>query len=405
MATEIVMPKLGMVMTEGTISKWNRNEGEDIAQGEVVLEIETEKLNYELEATSSGKLHPIAPEGAIIPVNGLLGYLLAEGEVPPEVTQNTSTANEAEVSAQAADNKPVTGKAAVQGEAIPSTPGARKLAAKLGIDLSDVTPTGPRGRVVEADVRAHSETGASKAVPETDGKTPGKIDVSGMPSPDKVTKMSGMRQGIATHMLSSLQTTAQLTFTLDIPVTELQSQRKKWSKSNKTAVTNTHVYTKICAEIISELPVFNSMLIDNQIYEYEKVDIGIAVALPEGLIVPVIKDVMNLSLADLAQLTSSANKKALAGKLSPDEVSGGTFTISVLGVVEGFTPILNRGQAAILGVGVTKQKAVVENNQIAIRDVCTFNLTVDHQLVDGAVAAEFMKRLSAYIENPNSIFK
>ena len=165
------------------------------------------------------------------------------------------------------------------------------------------------------------------------------------------------------------------------------------------------MYTKICAEIISELPIFNSMLIDNQIYEYEKVDIGIAVALPEGLIVPVIKDVMNLSLADLAQLTSAANKRALAGKLSPDEVSGGTFTISVLGVVEGFTPILNRGQAAILGVGVTKQKAVVENNQIAIKDVCTFNLTVDHQLVDGAVAAEFMKRLSTYIENPNSIFK
>ncbi|GIS68699.1 MAG: hypothetical protein CM1200mP8_2570 [Chloroflexota bacterium] len=117
MATEIVMPKLGMVMTEGTISKWNRAQGEDIAQGEVVLEIETEKLNYELEATSSGKLHHIAPEGAIIPVNGLLGYLLAEGEAPPEVTQNTSTANESEVSAQATDNKPVAGKAAVRGEA------------------------------------------------------------------------------------------------------------------------------------------------------------------------------------------------------------------------------------------------------------------------------------------------
>ena len=132
MATEIVMPKLGMVMTEGTIAKWNRTQGEDIAQGEVVLEIETEKLNYELEATTSGKLHPVVPEGAVIPVNGLLGYLLAEGEAPPEVTQNTSTANEAEVPAEAAENKPVSGKAVVRGEAIPSTPGARKLAAKLG---------------------------------------------------------------------------------------------------------------------------------------------------------------------------------------------------------------------------------------------------------------------------------
>ena len=246
---------------------------------------------------------------------------------------------------------------------------------------------------MEADVRAHSETG-----PKTN-------DVSGMPAPTKLTKMSGMRQGIAAHMLSSLQTTAQLTFTIDIPVTELQSHRKAWSKKNKTAITNTHVYTKICAEIISELPIFNSMLSDGQIYEYDKVNIGIAVALPEGLIVPVIKDVTSLSLADLAQLTSAANKKALAGKLGPDEVSGGTFTISVLGVVEGFTPILNRGQSAILGVGVTKQKPVVENGQIEIRDVCTFNLTVDHQLVDGAVAAEFIKQFSTYIENPSSIFK
>ena len=396
MATEIVMPKLGMVMIEGIVSKWNRSQGEDIAQGEVVLEIETEKLNYELEATVAGKLHHIVSEGAVIPVNGLLGYLLAEGEAPPELPQNISTPDKAKVAGKTTDNKPPGTKTAARGGAIPSTPGARKLAAKLGVNLSDVTPTGPRGRVVETDVRSHSETGAT---------APDKNDVSGMPSPTKVIKMSGMRQGIAAHMLNSLQTTAQLTFTLDIPVTELQSQRKSWSKKNKTAVTNTHVYTKICAEIISEIPTFNSMLSDGQIYEYDKVDIGIAVALPEGLIVPVIKDVTSLSLADLAQLTSAANKKALAGKLSPDEVSGGTFTISVLGVVEGFTPILNRGQSAILGVGVTKQKPVVENNQIAIRDVCTFNLTVDHQLVDGAVAAEFMKRLSTYIENPSSIFK
>ncbi|MQG15500.1 MAG: 2-oxo acid dehydrogenase subunit E2 [SAR202 cluster bacterium] len=401
MATEIVMPKLGMVMTEGTVSKWNRAKGDAITQGEVVLEIETEKLNYELEATASGKLHPVVSEGAIIPVNGLLGYLLAEGEAPPELDHKAPPTQEKNEVVKKTQNAASPANKGARGEAIPSTPGARKLAAKLGINLSDITPTGPRGRVVEADVRAHGDS-EIKNEPVTQT---GSVDVSGMPSPAKVTKMSGMRQGIASHMLSSLQTTAQLTFTLDIPVTELQSQRKAWSKQNKSAITNTHVYTKICGEIISKLPVFNSMLSDGQIFEYEKVDIGIAVALPEGLIVPVIKDVMSLSLSDLAQMTSAANKKALAGQLSPDEVSGGTFTISVLGVVEAFTPILNRGQSAILGVGVTKQKAVVDDGKIVIKDVCTFNLTVDHQLIDGAVAAEFMKQLATHIENPDSIFK
>jgi pyruvate dehydrogenase E2 component (dihydrolipoamide acetyltransferase) len=405
MATEIVMPKLGMVMTEGTVSKWNRIQGEDIAQGEVILEIETEKLNYELEATVAGKLHRVVSEGAIIPVNGLLGYLLEAGETPPEKSEDTSTPDKAKVATQTVINKPVPTKQITDGNTILSTPGARKLASKLGIDLSDVAPTGPRGRVVEADVRTHSESGIETKDTINNVTEAVKTIISGMPAPAKLTKMSGMRQGIAFHMLSSIQSTAQLTFTLDIPVTELQSQRKTWSKQNKTAITNTHVYTKICAEIIKQLPIFNSMLADGHIYEYDKIDIGIAVALPDGLIVPVIKDIVNLSLGDLAQLTSTANKKALAGKLSPDEVSGGTFTISVLGVVEGFTPILNRGQSAILGVGVTKQKPVVQNGQIAIRDVCTFNLTVDHQLVDGAVAAEFMKLFSTYIENPDEVFK
>ena len=159
MATEIVMPKLGMVMTEGTVVKWNRMQGEDIAQGEVVLEIETEKLNYELEATVAGKLHRIVSEGAIIPVNGLLGYLLAEGEAPPEISEDISTPDKAKVATQTSSNKPAPPKQIIDDDTIPSTPGARKLASKLGINLSDVAPTGPRNRVVEADVRAHDETG------------------------------------------------------------------------------------------------------------------------------------------------------------------------------------------------------------------------------------------------------
>jgi pyruvate dehydrogenase E2 component (dihydrolipoamide acetyltransferase) len=216
--------------------------------------------------------------------------------------------------------------------------------------------------------------------------------------------MAGMRKGIAEHMTASIQSTAQLTFTLEVPVTELQRRRKEWSRANKSPVTNTHVYTKACALVIAELPVYNTVLAGGSIHYFDEINIGIAVALEEGLIVPVVRDVANTPLADIAKQTSELTKKATAGKITPDELAGGTFTISVLGTVDVFTPILNRGQSAILGVGATRPKPVVEDGEVVVRDVCTFSLTVDHQTVDGAVAAEFLKRFSDLLQDPDPLF-
>jgi pyruvate dehydrogenase E2 component (dihydrolipoamide acetyltransferase) len=405
MATEIVMPKLGMVMTEGTVSKWMKNTDDMVSQGEVVAEIETEKLNYELEATAAGKLHQVATEGSIVVVSGIMGYLLAEGEAVPEPPK---------VEAPVAKAAPVARRAApaarTAGGTVPSTPGARKLAAKLGVDLSQVTATGPRGRVVEADVRGFSESGAgagagasADATKQAEAAEAAAI-LAGLPEPSKVVKMSGMRKGIAEHMTASIKATAQLTFTLDVPVTELQRRRKEWSRANKSPVTNTHVYAKACALVIGDLPIFNTVLAGGNIHYFDEVNIGVAVALPEGLIVPVVKDVANTPLADVAKKTSELTKKAQKGGISPDEMAGGTFTISVLGTVDTFTPILNRGQSAILGVGATQQKPVVEGGEVVVRDVCTFSLTVDHQTVDGAVAADFLSRFSGLLQSPDPLF-
>ena len=394
MATEIIMPKLGMVMTEGTVSKWTKGAGEMVSQGEVIAEIETEKINYELEATGDGVLHQSVLEGAVVSVNGLMGYLLGEGENPPEDHKQAATVAADPLSAPAPRR---VGPARSAGGAVPSTPGARKLAAKLGVDLSKITPTGPRGRVVEADVRKFAEADSSSA-----GRTDGPLAVSlaGLPEPAKVDQMSGMRKGIADHMRASIQSTAQLTFTLEVPVTELQRQRKNWSRLNRTPVTNTHVYAKACAQVLGDLPILNTVLADGKIHYFDRINIGVAVALSEGLIVPVLRDVANTPLADIARQTSDLTKRAQAGRLSPDEVAGGTFTISVLGTVDTFTPILNRGQSAILGVGATRRKPVVEGGEVVVGDVCTFSLTVDHQTVDGAVAADFMARFSELIQNP-----
>ena len=394
MATEIIMPKLGMVMTEGTVSKWTKGAGEMVSQGEVIAEIETEKINYELEATGDGVLHQSVLEGAVVSVNGLMGYLLGEGENPPEDHKQAGTVAADPISAPAPRRA---GPARSAGGAVPSTPGARKLAAKLGVDLSKITPTGPRGRVVEADVRKFAEADSSSAGP-TDG--PLAVSLAGLPEPAKVDQMSGMRKGIADHMRASIQSTAQLTFTLEVPVTELQRQRKNWSRLNRTPVTNTHVYAKACAQVLGDLPILNTVLADGKIHYFDRINIGVAVALSEGLIVPVLRDVANTPLADIARQTSDLTKRAQAGRLSPDEVAGGTFTISVLGTVDTFTPILNRGQSAILGVGATRRKPVVEGGEVVVGDVCTFSLTVDHQTVDGAVAADFMARFSELIQNP-----
>jgi len=394
MAVMIVMPKLGMVMSEGTIAKWTKASGEAVSQGDVIAEIETEKINYELEATESGLLHRIVDEGAVVLVNGLVGYILAEGEGVPEALPEPAAAPRA--ARRPARRGPA--RPSPAGAPVKSTPGARTLAAKLDIDIAQVAATGPGGRIVEEDVRKH-------AAQKSAGTSPPAPMPVGMPSPSSTAQLAGIRKRIADHMRGGLAATAQLTFNLELDVTDAQQMRKEHTDGSEVTISIAHVLMKACGEALKRHPQMNTVLVNGEVNYFDEINIGVAVALREGLIVPVVKQVDNKSLADIAKETTGLADKSRDGSLSPDDLAGGTFTISVLGTVDGFTPILNAGQSAIMGVGRSLEKPVVRRGEIVVREMMTLSLTVDHQVIDGAVAAEFMRRLKQLVERPAALFK
>ena len=394
MATLIVMPRLGDFMTEGTVVRLAKSQGDNVGQGEVIAEIETEKLNYDLEATEGGIFHPVVAEGATVAVDGLIAYMLAEGEAVPEAPQAQATARAA--TSRAATPPPRRAAPAASGDVVPSTPGARRLAANLGIDLSQVTPSGPRGRIVDADVRAFAEQQQAESAP----KLP-----PGLPEPSESKPLRGIRQTIARHMKDSLTNTAQLSYSLELDVTDAQRLRREASQGQDTTITLADVLMKACAETLKRVGAVNSVLVDGTAHYFDQVNIGLAVALGDGLIVPVIRNVGDLNLQQISAATTDVSSKARDSKLSVNDVVGATFTISVLGTVDVFTPILNPPENGILGVGRSVQKPVVRDGEVVIREMLTVTLTADHQVIDGAVAASFMRRLQATVERPAALFR
>ena len=390
MATPIVMPRLGDFMMEGTVASLAKSAGEPVAQGEVIAEIETEKVNYDLEAIDSGVFHPVVEAGATVAVDGLIGYVLSEGEAPPATAAPQAPA--VTPTGTAPPSAPGR-RLAARGGIVPSTPGARKLAAKLGVELSEVAPTGPRGRVVEADVRAHAERESASKMPP------------GLPAPSRSVPLAGIRKAVAEHMLGSITTTAQLSYALEIDVTEAQRLRRGLSKESDLSVTLGHVLMKAAAEALSRVSAINTVLWNGEVFYFDEANIGFAVALDDGLIVPVVRDVGGKSISQLSAEANELADRARGGRLMPDEVLGGTFTISILGTVDAFTPILNRGQSAILGVGRSLERPVVRDGEVTVREMMTVSLTADHQVVDGAVAAAFLRRFQQMVERPSRLFR
>lgn len=394
MAVQIVMPRLGDFMTEGIVAKWAKSQGDAVEQGDTLAEIESEKLNYELQATSDGVFHPIVEEGATVPVDGIIGYLLAAGEAPPLKPAAASASPAAPSTPQR--RRPASPGARRRGDVVPSTPGARRLAASLGVDISQVAPTGPRGRVVDADVRAYHAAQQTAQAPQTP---------PGLPTPSRIEPLRGMRRSIAQNMRDSLSGTAQLSYFLDVDVTEAQRLRREASRAGDVNITMASVLIKACANALGRVPALNSVLVDGNVMYFDEVNIGVAVALEDGLIVPVLKGVQDLSVPQIAAGVQALAERARANRLSASDISGGTFTISVLGVVDGFTPILNPPQNALLGVGRSAQKPVVRGGEIVAREMMTLSLTGDHQVIDGAIAASFFRRLQQLVERPAALFR
>ena len=439
-------------MTEGVVVRLAKSRGDEVGRGEVIAEIETEKLSYDLEAVAGGRFHPVVDEGATVAVDGLIAYVLDAGESAPTPAGPASAPPSRASAARPPARRPSPARTAGGGDAVRSTPGARRTAAALNVDISQVTPTGPGGRVVEADVRAFAErrderpaltpstpgarraaaelgvdisqatpTGPRGRVVESDVRAFAAVQASaptetapaqsavsdmppGLPAPARSELLRGMRQGIARHMSDSLRGTAQLSYFLEVDVTEAQRLRREASRDSDVSITLAHVLIKACAETLKRVPSMNSVLANGVIHYFNQANIGVAVALDDGLIVPVLRDAGGMSVFQIARATRGLVARARAGELSPDEVVGGTFTISMLGSVDGFTPILNSPQSGILGVGRGVEKPIVSRGEVAIREMSTLSLTADHQVIDGATAAAFIRRLQATVERPARLF-
>ena len=409
MAAYIAIPKLGMSMTEATLVEWKVKEGDRVETGDVVLEIETEKTKWEVEASAPGYVHILVEEDAKAPVGRVVG-LIAETSEELEALQKEPAREIFTTVAEVTEEAPVEAVPSAQvraeeGERIRISPVARKMAEEHMIDITKVTGTGPGGRIVREDIE--------KAIEAKKGEAP-PAEVYEGKRVEATIPLKGMRRAIAEHMHRSLSVAAQLTSMGEIDMTEMIKLRNALLEQEEVMgarITYTDIFVFAIAKALKDNPIINSSLIGNEIKIWKDINIGVAVALEEGvesgLIVPVVRNADQKSLTEINQEIRSLVEKARAGKLMPDDVSGGTFTLTNLGAFGGGwgfgTPIINQPQSAILGTGAIIDRPVVREGQIVIRPIMTYSFTFDHRVIDGAPAGKFMARVTQLLESPNLI--
>lgn len=402
MAKEILMPKLGLTMKTGTVLKWFKEVGDPVAEKEPVLEIETEKLSHQIEAPVSGVLiKKLAVIGEKYPVSCVLGYLGAEGE---EIGAGCSGGTVPDHNAPAADRDGLSaGSGPTETERVFISPVAKKLAASLNIDFRQISGTGPNGRIEKADVESFA---AAPSPAKTD--VPGSADGEASITPDvadTVIPYTGMRRVIGEKMLTSWLNAPMVTHHVTADVTDLAEYRAKLNKGAEASdrISVNDLMLKFTAATLTKMPIVNSTLTGEGVMLNKRVHLGMATAVPNGLVVPVIRDADRKGLLEISREAKALAARARDGTLGFDEMSGGTFTVSNLGgygSVDYFTPIINPPQAAILGIGRVAEAAVPVAGEIKIRAVMGLSFTYDHRIIDGATAAEFMALFLKLLENP-----
>ena len=434
MATEVLMPKLGLTMTEGTIDEWKKKEGDAVQKGEILFSVATDKLTNDVEAEEDGVLLKIlVPEGETVACKTLIGWLGKAGEAVPGGGASAAAPAAAEAPAAAAAPAASSAAAPAAGTYIPATPYAKKLAKEKGFDLSQIPATGYKGVVVAKDVLGFAPAAAPAAAAVKASPLAAKlaadlgIDLNtlnahgrvlaqdilaylentrekaegGADAREEVKPMSGMRKAIAKNMLASVQTSPTVTFNLGIDMTEMKRCREQL-KAREIKVSYTDLLVKFVAKALTEFPLLNCSVEDNKIIYKHYVNMGVAVALDNGLVVPNIADADKKSLTEISAELKELAKLAREGKLPPEKLRGGTFTITNLGMygIESFTPIINQPEVAILGVNTMEDKVVVLGGEMVIRPIMNLSLTADHRVVDGSVAAQFLQRVKSLMENP-----
>ena len=444
MAVELKMLQMDQTMTKGKIGKWLVKEGDTVTEGQPLLEIETDKVVHEQESPTDGVIAQLfAEEGANVPVNALLAIIGAPGEEVARVETDTTPEQQkpAIESAQPKATPSVT--TTIEPKA---SPAARQLAEKLAIDLTKVTASGPGGRILEGDVQryidlrepAPTETARLKASPLArrlakehginlssiagsgpDGRVVrddvlqaastapeiSAVETPALQQPAEVIAMDGIRGIIAERMTLSVQTNASVTLHTEVDATafvELRGMLNDKLQAREVSITYTDLLVKVVANALREHPRLNATLTDEAIHLLPEINIGVAVALEDGLVVPVVRDADKERLSEISGQVKNFAERARSNQLTPGELQGGTFTITNLGNfgIDAFTPIINPPESAILGVGRILKKPVVHNDEIVIRSMLTLSLTFDHRVVDGAPAAQFLQTVSGYIQDP-----
>lgn len=422
MAKKVVIQRMGQTMKEGTIVRWLKAEGETVKIGDQLYELEYDKSTVAVEATAEGTLHILEEEGATLAVGTRVAEILGEGEAAAApaaaaesaeksaavCTQESAASYGISASAKrlirqnglcAGDIRPANGRRIMPADVlaymeqrttapetaerptVKASPLAEKVAGKIGLDLHDVPA---HGRVMAQDIMQYLRTGGSPAA-----------------QPQETVPMNGMRRAIAKNMQASHMTSPTVTYTLSVDMTELKRYRQQL-KAVEVKVSYTDLLVKFVAKALLEFPLLNCTVDGEQIVYKHYVNMGVAVALDNGLVVPNIADADKKTLTQISAELKKLSAAARQGTLAPERMENGTFTITNLGMygIESFSPIINQPEVAILGVNAMVDTPVVRDGEVVVRTLMNLSLTADHRVVDGAVAAQFLHRVKTLLENP-----
>ncbi|MFP2957775.1 dihydrolipoamide acetyltransferase family protein [Myxococcus sp. 1LA] len=386
MAIPIQMPSLSPTMTEGKIVKWLKKQGDKVSSGEAVAEVETDKSNLEIEAYDDGTLEEIVVgENQMAKVGSPIAYLAGKGAKAAPAAKPAAA--------------PVQGG----GRRVRASPVAKKIAREKGLDLAQVSGSGPSGRVVKRDIEAALSRGPA-AAPAAAKKAPAAQPAPGVRPEPTVVPLTSMRKVIAQRMTEVKPGVPHFYLTIEVDM-EAASKVREEAKALDLKVSVNDLIVKAVAMAVRRYPKINVSLQGDKVVQFHSVDVGIAVALEEGLITPILRDADQKGLQAIATGVRELAERARKRALKPEEYTGGSITVSNLGMygIDQFVAVINPPQASILAVGAVTEKAVVRDGQLAVRKMMTATLSCDHRVIDGAIGAEFLRELRGLLEHPTRL--
>ncbi len=372
------MPRLSDSMTEGTIVRWLKADGDEVRRGEEIVEVETDKATVGYEAEASGPLSIRAPEGAVVAVGAVIAVLGTADDVPAASAPAAATAT----------------------ARVKASPLARRIARELGVELSGLSGSGPQGRVIKSDVMAAAGNGGDVA--RGTAQQPREVDVAPRPADGEVVELTRTQSLIARRMAQSRGTVPEFSLEVDVDMTGALEMRRELKAISEPAPSLNDIIVKACALALRRHPRANGSFAENGFVLHPRVNVAIAVAVEGSLLTPVVSDAETKSVGEIARETRGLIERARAGRLSPAELDGGTFTVSNLGMfgIDRFEGIINAPQSAILCVGATRDRPVALDGEVVIRPMASMTLAADHRILYGADAAAFLVDVRRFLEHP-----